>query len=75
MKPAVTRRKLKAHYKHTSLCSSATLLQQSGISYMELSRVSQYIFICTVLHGLIWSYVFVVCLYAKSESDCDTGCT
>ena len=41
---------------------------------MELSRVLQYISICTVLHGLIWPYVFIVCLYAQCKSDCDTGC-
>lgn len=57
-KSAITREKLKAIYKHTSLCSSATHFQQFGISCMELSRVLQYISTFTVLHRLIWPYVF-----------------
>ena len=48
MNSTITRGKLKTFYKRTSLCSSATPLQQLGISCMELSRVLQYICVFSV---------------------------
>jgi hypothetical protein len=60
MKSAITRGKLKALYKHPSLFSNATLLQQFGISCMELSRFLQYISICTVLQGQ-YGFTYLLC--------------